>query len=156
MFLASLCGIPLTLGFGAAWAYTSTRRDAAPRCSPILAWPLVLVLGTLPLKVLLTRWPFYLAFHASRPSLDCLADRLAAGQTIAGPEWAGLFRVVATEVDPSSGNVGLITDRDPAGRSGFVRVGAAPSAPTGRGGGPLYNMYLDLKLSDGWRCECED
>lgn len=156
MFLASLCGIPLTLGFGAAWAYTSTCRDAAPRRSPILAWPLVLALGTLPLTMLLTRWPFYLAFHASRPSLDRLADRLAAGQTIAGPEWAGLFRVVATEVDPSSGDVGLIIDRDPAGRSGFVRVGAAPSAPTGRGGGPLYNLYLDLKLSDGWRYECED
>jgi hypothetical protein len=25
MFLASLCGIPLTLGFGAAWAYTGNR-----------------------------------------------------------------------------------------------------------------------------------
>ena len=156
MFLASLFGIPLTLGFGAAWAETSTRPDAAPRRSPIPAWALVLVLGTLPITILLTLWPFHLAFLASRPAMDRLADRIAGGQRIASPEWAGLFRVVATAVDPSSGNIGLIIHPDPSGRSGFVRVGAALRAPTGRPSGPFYNLYFDLELCDEWRYECED
>jgi hypothetical protein len=156
MFLASLCGIPLTLGFGAAWADTSTRPDTATRRSPILAWALVLVLGILPLTILLTSWPFHLAFLASRPAMDRLADRIAGGQRIASPEWAGLFRVVATAVDPSSGNICLVIDLDPSGRSGFVRLGAAPKAPTGRPSGPFYNVYLDLKLCAEWKYECED
>ncbi|HZW34371.1 MAG TPA: hypothetical protein VFF52_26850 [Isosphaeraceae bacterium] len=156
MFLVWLLAFPFVFGAGAAWATAVTRRAARPQRSPFLAWPLVLVLAILPLTMLLTRWPFHLAFLASTQALDRLADRVAAGQGIASPEWAGLFRVVGSAVDPSSGDVGLIIDPEPSGRSGFVRVVAAPSVPAGGSSGPFYNLYLDLKLRDRWRYECED
>jgi hypothetical protein len=106
--------------------------------------------------MLLTFWPLRLAFLASAPALDGLADRVAAGPGVTSPEWAGLFRVVATEVEPSNGNVGLIIDPDPSGRSGFVRGGASPGLPVGRSGGPFYDLNLDMRLDDRWRYVCED
>jgi hypothetical protein len=156
MLLVWLLAFPIVLGAGTAWATAVTRRAARPHRSPFLAWPLVLVLAILPFTMFFTRWPFHLAFLASTPALDRLADRVAAGQGIASPELAGLFRVVGSDVDPSSGNVGLIIDSDPSGRSGFVRVGTAASVPAGPVRGPFYNVDLDLKLGDRWRYQCED
>ena len=156
MILGWFISFPMITATGGAWASAATRRIARSRRAPLLAWPLVLAAALAPLSILLTPWPLHLAFLASRPALDRLADRVAAGQGITSPEWAGLFRVVGSAVDPSSGNVGLIIDPDPSGHSGFVRVGAAPSVPAGRSSGPFYNLYLDLKLCDRWRYECED
>ena len=156
MFLVWLLAFPIVFGAGAAWATAVTRRAARPHRSPFLAWPLVLVLAILPLTMLLTHWPFHLAFLASTPALDRLADRVDAGQHIASPEWAGLFHVVGSAVDPSSGNVGLIIDPDPSERSGFVRARGAASVPAGPSRGPFYNLDLDLKLCERWRYQCED
>jgi hypothetical protein len=158
MFFGWLLTFPIVISAGAAWAGAATRRTARPRRSAWLAWPLVLALGALPLTMIGTRWPFYLAFLASRPALDRLADRAAAGQPVAGPEWAGLFRVVGSAVDPASGNVGLITDPHPAGRSGFVRAGAGagPGTPAGPPVRPFYNLWFDLQLDHLWWYECED
>jgi hypothetical protein len=156
MFLVWLLAFPIVCGAGAVWATAVTQRAATPHRSPFLAWPLVLLFAILPLTMPLTRWPFYLAFLASAPAMDRLADRVAAGQGIARPEWAGLFRVVGSDIVPSSANVGLIINPDPSGRSGFVRVGGAPSVSAGPSSGPFYNLNFDLKLCDRWRYECED
>jgi hypothetical protein len=156
MLLVWLLAFPLVFGAGAAWATATTRRAARSQRSPFWAWPLVIALGFLPVTMLLTHWPLRLAFLASAPALDGLADRIAAGQGITSPEWAGLFRVVGSAVEPSNGNVGLIIDPDPSGRSGFVRVVASPGLPVGRSGGPFYNLNLDMRLGDRWRYVCED
>ncbi|MGO9471103.1 MAG: hypothetical protein ACLQIB_05890 [Isosphaeraceae bacterium] len=156
MALGSLCGIPLILGFGTAWSAAATRREATRRRSPLLAWPLVIVLATLPLTILFTQWPFHLAFAASKPALNRLADRVAAGQAIRRPVRAGFFTVVSSAVDPASGNVGLITDPDPSGRSGFVRLSLHPNTSPGRVGGPFYNLNGDLQMGEGWRYQSED
>jgi hypothetical protein len=156
MFLGWLLTFPIVISAGAAWVSAVTQPTARPHRSPFLAWPLVLVLGILPLTMLVTRWPLHLAFLASRPAMDRLADRVLAGQTVAGPEWAGLFRVVGSAVDPAIGNVGLITDRDPSGFSGFVRAGAGPGAPAGPPIGPFYNLSSDRQLDDRWWYERED
>jgi hypothetical protein len=156
MLLAWLLAFPIVLGAGAAWATAVTRRAVRPHRTHFLAWALVLVLAILPLTMILTRWPFRVAFLASTQAMDRLADRVAAGQGIVNPEWAGLFRVVGSAVDPSSGNVGLIIDPDTSGRSGFVRLGGAPNVPALRSSGPFYNLYFDLKLCRGWRYVCED
>jgi hypothetical protein len=121
--LAWFWAFPLLISVGAAWAATATRRDARPRRSPLWAWPLVLVPSLMPLTMMLTPWPLTLAFLASRPALERLADRVAAGEAISRPEWAGLFRVAGLDIEPANGNVGLITDPNPSGRAGFVRVG---------------------------------
>ena len=156
MTLGSLCGVPLILGFGTSWSAAATRREAVRRRSPLLAWPLVIVLAALPLTMLFTQWPFRLAFLVSKPALDRLADRVAAGHAPPRSVRAGLFMVVKSVVDPTTGNVGLITDPDPSGRSGFVRVSPIRSTPPGRVSGPFYNLYGDLQMDEGWRYQNED
>ena len=88
--------------------------------------------------------------------MEHLADRVESGQAVTSPEWAGLFRVVASAVDPSTGNVGLIIDADPSGRSGFVRASVGPGIPAARSDGPFYNLNFDLQLRGRWWYECED
>ncbi len=156
MFIGWIVAFPTVIGTGAAWASAATRRSARPRRSPLVAWPLVLVLALSPLSMLLTYWPFRLAFLASRPAMDRLADRVEAGQRVTSPEWAGLFRVVASAVDPSTGNVGLVIDADPSGRSGFVRASVGPGMPAARSNGPFHNLNFDLQLPERWWYECED
>jgi hypothetical protein len=144
---------PLMIGIGVAWASLATRREALPRRSPLLAWPLVLLLTVLPLTMVFTQWPFRLAFLASKSALNRLAHRVAIGQTPPRPLRAGLFLVVGSTIDPSTGNVGLIVDPYPAGRSGFVRVKLGSK---GRRNGPFHNLNYDLQVSDEWWYECED
>jgi hypothetical protein len=152
MSLGWLLTFPIVISAGAAWAGAATRPTASPRRPAWLVWPLVGSAAFLPLSMPLTHWPLRLAFLASRPAMDRLADRVAAGQPVAGPEWAGLFRVVGSAVDPASGNVGLITDLNPSGHSGFARSGAPGGPPIG----PFCNLWFDLRLDDRWWYECED
>jgi hypothetical protein len=156
MLLVWLLAFPLVFGAGIAWATAATRRAARSQRSPFWAWPLVIASGILPLTMVFTLWPLRLAFLASTPALDGLADRVAAGQGVTSPEWACLFRVVGSAVESSNGNVGLIIDPDPSGRSGFVRVGASPGLPAWGSGGPFYNLNLDMRLGDRWRYQRED
>ena len=104
-----------------------------------------------PLTVPFTQWPFRLAFLASQPSLDRLADRVGAGNPVTTPEWAGAFRIVGSDLNTMTGAVGLITDPNRGGRSGFERRGPAPP-----GNGPFYNLSYDLKLTERWRYVEED
>jgi hypothetical protein len=154
MLLVWLLAFPLLFGAGIAWATAATRRAARSQRSRLWAWPLVVASGILPLTMLFTHWPLRLAFLASVPALDGLADRVVSGQAIM--KWAGLFRVVGSAVESSNGNVSLIINPDPSGRSGFVRVGASPGLPVGGSGGPFYNLNLDMRLGDRWRYQCED
>jgi hypothetical protein len=85
-----------------------------------------------------------------------VADRVGVGQAVTSPEWVGLFRVVGSAVDPSTGNVGLIIDPDPSGRSGFVRLSPGPNKPGGRRNGPFRNLNFDLQLRGRWWYGRED
>ena len=156
MALGSLCGVPLILGFGTAWSAAATRREIVRRRSPLLAWPLVIVLSARPLTMVFTDWPLRLAFLASKPALDRLADRVAAGHAPGRPVRTGLFMVVKSKVDPTTGNVGLVSDSDSSGRSGFVRVSPTSSTSPGRVSGPFYNLNVDLQMGESWRYQNED
>jgi hypothetical protein len=153
MFFVSLFAIPAMISFGAALAIAVTNRDANPRRSPYVAWPLVLALAFAPLTML-TLWPLRLAFLVSQPALSRLADRVAAGQTLRRPEWAGLYRIVGTAVEPSTGNVGLIIDASPGGRSGFMRLG--PGTPPERNIGPFFYFGSGVRQGDRWWYQEED
>ena len=154
MFSGCFVALPAVLGPGVAWVQAATRPTARARRSPFLAWPLVLVLAVAPLSMLLSPWPLRLAFLLSRPALEGLADRVVAGKTIGRPEWAGLFLVVDAAVDSDTGNVGLITDPDRNGRSGFVRVG--PAMPPEHRVGPFHNYNINLPLVGRWSYQNED
>jgi hypothetical protein len=149
--LASIFGIPITFGFGAAWCTAPQREPRIRTRSRVLRWSFTLILSIAPLTMLPTQWPLRLAFLASRPSLERLADRVGAGNPVTTPEWAGAFRIVGSDVDPATGGVGLVTNPDANGRSGFERRG-----PTPPGNGPFYNLFFDVQLTEKWRYVQED
>jgi hypothetical protein len=149
---AAAVGLWPVLCLGAGWASTATIHGTFPNRHPLVAWTLAIALAVLPLATSFTFWPLRLAFLVSSPAMNRLADRAAGGVPVRSA-WAGLYRVNGTMVDPVTGNVGLVTDRDPSGRGGFVRV--RPGTPN-RGGGPFFNLYLDIPLGGGWRYQKED
>jgi hypothetical protein len=138
---------PTVPSLGIAWAFLSTRPGAVPQRSVPVAWFCVIVLATLPLATFSTCWPLRLAFFASRPALEGLADQVAAGKPVGFPQWAGPFRVVGSAVDPISGNVRLMIDPNPGGPTGFVRV--SPSAPPNHLG-LIGGDRLDINLGRWW------
>jgi hypothetical protein len=101
--------------------------------------------------MLFTIWPFRLAFAASRPALDKLADQVARGEPVNTSRWAGAFRIVGSVVDPATGTIGLITDPNPGGRAGFARQHAQAA-----GSSPFYNLNYDVQLTEKWRYVEED
>jgi hypothetical protein len=152
-FLATVAAIPLILGLGASWAAEATRKDASHRRPPVVAWLSVVAVVALTPSMLVTLWPLRLAFLVSRPAMDRLAARIAAGEGLGRPEWAGLYRVVATRREPRGSSVALIIDDNPAGASGFVRLGS-PTAPAYAA--PMMNLNFDEDLGGRWRYQNED
>ena len=143
MLLVWLLAFPLVFSAGAAWATTATRREARSQSLPhsgLGRW--------------LSHWASFrsrcssplgrYAWPSSPPRRLWIAWRIASlpVRACTSPEWAGLFRVVGSTVEPSNGNVGLIIVPDPSGRSGFVRVGALPGVPVGRSGRSLLQPVL--------------
>ena len=95
-------------------------------------------------------WPLRLAFLAARPTLERLADRVVAGQSVSFPQQVGVFRLVESGHGPVYGNVALIIDPTAYARSGFVRI--PPWVVAGaKLGAPIFGSYLDLDLGGGWR-----
>jgi hypothetical protein len=153
-FLPSFLLVPLIVGFGTSWAVEATRKGAPDPQSPRLAWLSVFLMAALPLSMMFTLWPLRLAFLVSRPALNRLADRVAAGGSFDHPEWAGLYRVVDAKRAVRSGKVALIIDANPSGASGFVRIGPQPVPPDSLG--PLYGLNLDEEMDWRWRYQEED
>jgi hypothetical protein len=157
--LGLFVGIPMILGFGTAWSFADTRSHVFNGRPPKLSWPflsffLAISMAITPLVTLWTFWPLRAAFLISLPALDRLADRVAAGQTVPFPVRAGLFRVVGSATDPKTGSVGLITNSNPSGRSGFVRY--PPVTTSVPGSGPLHSLFMGMSLSQRWTFEVED
>jgi hypothetical protein len=96
----------MILGFGTSWAIAAIRGDTdhgrphSASWPPLLAIVLALSMAMTPLMTLLTFWLLRVAFLISRPALERLADRVAAGQAIAFPIRAGLYRIVGSATDP--------------------------------------------------------
>ena len=153
-FFVSILFLPASVGSGAAWAAMTTARTTTTRRSAIFAWALVFALGLLPLSMPFKSWPLRAAFFVSVSAMNRLADRLAAGQLVATPVRAGLFTVVGTAQDLSTGNVALIIDPDPAGRTAFVRIGSLVQPE--RRVGPLYNLSTEKYMRGRWWYQQED
>jgi hypothetical protein len=151
--LPCLIATAVVFGFGAAWCAAATRDLKLSRRSLVLRWTAVAVISIAPMTMLLTHWPFRLAFLVSRPALERLANEVAAGAPVTRPRWAGVFVIVGSAVDPKTRNVGLITNPNPSGRSGFERYGARGT----RGAvGAFYNSWSKMELDQNWRYAEED
>ncbi len=142
--------LPTMTGLGWAWAVLATRERAVRRRPGPAVWLSVFILALLPMVTLESCWPLRLAFLAARPTLERLADRVVAGQSVAFPQQVGVFRLVESGHGPVYGNVALIIDPTAYARSGFVRI--APWVVAGaKLGAPIFGSYLDLDLGGGWR-----
>jgi hypothetical protein len=142
LFLASLIFVPIVPGAGLAWV--ATRPERSRRIGAALV---VALLTALPVSMLATRWPFYLAFHLSSTSLEKLADRVEAGGTITPGQRAGIYRVWGTIPGITAGEIGLLIDPDTRGQFAFVRrrtplVGRSPG-PEGVDGKRWYSIDQD-------------
>jgi hypothetical protein len=142
--------LPMIACCGASWA-SGARRPGTPTA----AWLSVVVLAVLPIATIRTLWPLRLAFRIARPGLERLADRVAAGEEIDYPRWVFPIRVAGAAADPATGNIGLMTDTNPGGPVGFVRVKGRPGTPT-VGSRPIGGDDLHIGLADGWCYNEED
>jgi hypothetical protein len=141
---------PTMTGLGCAWAVLATRERMIPRRLGPVVWLSVVILPLLPMVPLVSCWPLRIAFLAARPTLERLADRVVAEQPVAFPRQAGVFRLVESRIGPVAGTVALVTDANPSGRAGFVRI--PPWVVAGaRRGTPIFGEYLDIDLGGGWR-----
>ena len=100
-----------------------------------------------------TEWPMWIAFLASRPALDRLADRIAASEVFNRPEWAGAYRVVGADRDPANGDIRLTIDAGSSGNTRFVRVQSPTSTPGSR---PQIVSLYPLSVDGRWWYEEED
>lgn len=137
--------MPFVFISGTAWAVRSTRP---PKIAAIV---IVYAIGLMPLLVPATIWPLRLAAFISKPWLDRLADRVAGGEELSKPEWAGLYRIVDAKRQPDNGNIALIIDANPSGRSAFVRFAGSLDAF-----GPMVNLNYNEPLGGKWFYQNED
>lgn len=144
-------GLPLITGPGCIWARQPAPATAGLRRSPYFRWAMVVVVCLAPLSIFVSPWPFQLAFLASRPALERLADAVSEGQPVQFPARAGLFHIAVAVVDRASGNVALLDDSSPGRRSGFVRP-----APGSVSAGPLTNLQFHARLTHRWWYGVED
>ncbi len=126
----SLVVLPFIVGGGAAWAGSASRPGADRRRSPRVAWSIAGLLLALPLLMMFSYLPVQTAFLISRPALDRLADRVAAGGSVDRPEWAGLFlvRKIARH-NAGPGTVSLIVENDSTGHTRLIRAAASGAEP---------------------------
>ena len=109
--MISMTLLPIAAGSGVAWAGLATAPGGGRRVPRAATWSLVALMLFLPASMMFSRWPIRAAFLASRPALDRLADRIAAGGTLSRPEWAGLFLVrKAHRTVGSPAFVGLVVE----------------------------------------------
>jgi hypothetical protein len=154
-FIGMVFGLPLTLGFGTAWAMAAIRGNLAGGPSPWSRWHplpallLVVAMTASPPMTIWTFWPLRAAFLISRPALERLADRVAAGQNPAFPTWAGVYRIVGSRY--VNGWVALIFDPNPSGPSAFVRYPPGENVPR-----RTAILFISLKLTPRWTFEIED
>jgi hypothetical protein len=147
--------LPTIAGFGVAWATLVQRQLPEPRQFGQAAWRWVATLLVLPVVTVWSAWPFRLEFLMARPRLERLADQVAAGQAIRSSRPAGVFRIVGSAVDPTTGNVALMTDAIPGGPSAFIRLGSRPGQPYGCYR-PVRGDWLHVSLTSRWCYHEED
>jgi hypothetical protein len=153
-FASLVIAVPMIAGPGVAWVRLATREGEVPRRSGLAAGLSVFGLAMLLLLTIGTLWPLHFAFAISKPSLDRLADQVAAGKAVGFPRQAGLFRVRGAAVDPGSGDVGLMIEPHPSGPSGFVRLGTGVYRGAGA---PIAGSDLRIDLgASGWSYREDD
>jgi len=151
ILLEAVLMVPVVLGSGCANASASTAADGRGGRPRLLARTAIVLYVALIFTTVVTQWPSGVVFLASRSALDRLADRVGAGNPPPPPVRAGRYWIVAYAVDARSGNVALITDPNPSGRSGFVRV-----RPGASHYGPLINFFHERHIVGPWWFEVED
>ncbi len=147
--------LPTLVGFGHAWAVLAASPKGSPQHWYQSAWMWVVILAAMPGLTAWTAWPFRLRFLTARSALERVADQIEAGQPLSFPRFAGPFRLVASKLDPQTGNVALLIDSNPGGPSGFVRHKGVITGPYDCFR-PIRGDWWHVSLGGGWCYHEED
>ncbi|MFO0959978.1 MAG: hypothetical protein U0800_21515 [Isosphaeraceae bacterium] len=134
----------------ASWLTQANARDRSRRPGWIAAMAAIVGIF-LPFVLALSPWLMDAGFAISRPGLETLADRVADGKPVRWPQRIGVFTVHDAVIDRSSGNIGLILDPNPNGRTGLLR-----RPPGGVANGPFFNLNVSRDLGRCWLWQEED
>lgn len=138
--------LPSMIALGAAWVLLVSRDPAASERFREASGYLVFVAAVLPLLTLWTLWPLRLTFLVVQPSLDRLANQVAAHARLGYPTRVGPYRIVAPAVSPIRGYIGLEVDKQGV-PTGFVRIHPGDTPTTH---GPFVGVNFDVHLGGGW------
>lgn len=128
--LISTLFLPIVIASGVAWVVAATSSEASPKRSPWTAWPLVAVLVVVPVSMMFSHWPVRLAFLASRPALNRLAERIESGESLDHPEWAGAFLIrKVSDIDAGPGNLALVILNDSTRHTRLIRAASPSTRP---------------------------
>jgi len=150
---------PPCLGFAIAYEFGARRLDPNPRPGPKLAAISMLLVILLPIILFPGNVPLRIAFFVSRPALDRLADRVASGENVSFPVWAGVFRIVEARTTTNKNTVGLIVVASPGSSSGLIRGNEPYTHKSGhdyRREPPIINLAIDMPLNHRWCAQCQD
>ncbi len=151
MLQTSLLVVGLVCVSYAFWL--TSARDRRDRGAAAWARLVAVALASLlPFVMIFMFLPQRAAVLISRPALNRLADDVAAGKTVQWPRRVGLLRVTGGVVEPVSGNVGLVLDPNPSGRTGLARIAPGMAGVPG----PFLNLNIDRDMGGGWRFQQED
>lgn len=113
-------------------------------CIPLAKTTRMIFAGTtviaIILSITLTNWPLGIAFAASRPALNRLAEEVRQGKPPETPVFAGCFRIRETQVK-RNGIVCLWTRPNSSGNTGFVQCRRNP---------PPFNLCSHTPLDESW------
>ena len=152
IYACMIAALPTIAGCGSSWMLADRRRDPKKR-SP-RTQVAVILFGILPSSMALTFWPLHLAFAISRPAMNRLADRVAAGMPVGFPRQVGVYTIVSAKRDIGiNPDVALFVDDDPNGPSGFVRS-IEPHVSFGRD--LIVPSNYSIYLSEVWDYRDED
>lgn len=140
----------LACGFAGVMLTLLHQGRARNRLALISALSLLCIVS-----VPVTHWPFRLAFAASRPAFEVVANRLHDGQAVPVPTRVGRFRIKGAEL--RDGRPCLWADTSPGGATGFVR-NPLNGVNTTRGRHPntMFNLWSAIVLGDDWAYISED
>ena len=117
-----------------------TKRSASP------AWAYAVLSLVCIATVEWSHWPLGITYRLSRASLDDLASRLRAGETVSVPTVAGLFTIQEVGLG-RDGIPYLWTEPGRGGSTGFVQT-SPDHVP--------FNLWSMIRLDDRWQYISED
>lgn len=133
--VALLVVVP-TMGVWVVLEYRA--RDPRPK-----QWLLAAILLVSAVSAVWTQWPMRVGFLLHRSALERLADQAERGVTPPLPVRVGLYTIRGIDTTSYHGVIGLHTDTNPSGPTGFYLTAVPVNSPPA-------NEWSSVRLSERW------